>query len=235
MACNADKNTPADRTMWSLDFALPSATIFLNFRSEDHVACTGAAGWLAEEGWVLQEHMSSTVSSGYPNGPYQGPVFSRHLDAAGTVRLRGSNCKEGIYFVFIQLPQGSDVHNFEAPGRHAAGPNQGPERAAREISREQEVGMTDASWSSRTRDGMPSTSLRLDAARLVERHLGREMGSRDMVVAACALLARAETSSGYEGGSRGWMEDDTKNDQKAEGVQGCKPVSVSHKPVSVSL
>lgn len=100
LTSNEDKNTPPDEVMWKLTVRAP-VTVYLNFRSEQHVTHTGAAAWLTEGGWARSK-MSSTVSSGVPNGPYQGPVYSKSLDS-GTVDLMGSNCGEGTYFVFVDV------------------------------------------------------------------------------------------------------------------------------------
>merc|ERR1712232_340386 len=91
--------TPADRVMWKLDVRTP-ATVYLNFRSEGHVMNTGAAEWLSCDGWkrVL---MNSTVSTGTFGKSYEGPVYSKDVDAQ-VVNLMGSNCGEGVYFVFVE-------------------------------------------------------------------------------------------------------------------------------------
>lgn len=48
--------------------------------------------------------MTSTVSTGIPNGPYSGPVFSKSCPP-GSIELMGSNTWEGVYFVFIKLAE----------------------------------------------------------------------------------------------------------------------------------
>jgi len=103
---NDDKGTSSKRVMWKLHVRYAPVTVYLNFRSEFHVTRTGAAEWLEEAGWQRTE-LRSTVSSGIPNGPYRGPVFSKSVDEAGEVHLMGSACGEGTYFVFFELPEGS--------------------------------------------------------------------------------------------------------------------------------
>ena len=86
----------------------PQVVVHLNFRSEAHLAATcpgygrGGEGWLATDGWELNTERESTVSTGVPNGPYSGPVFSKAFGAGATVRLMGSNTWEGVYFVFVE-------------------------------------------------------------------------------------------------------------------------------------
>jgi hypothetical protein len=103
---NDDKGTSARRVMWKLHVRYAPVTVYLNFRSEFHVSRTGAAEWLEEAGWQLTE-LTSTVSTGIPNGPYRGPVFSKSVEEAGEVHLMGSACGEGTYFVFFELPEES--------------------------------------------------------------------------------------------------------------------------------
>ena len=48
------------------------------------------------------------MSSGVPNGPYSGPVYSRKSEPANATqrvaaRLMGSDNWEGTYLVFVQL------------------------------------------------------------------------------------------------------------------------------------
>merc|ERR1711998_759258 len=45
----------------------------------------------------------SAVSTGFPNGLYSGPVHGKQC-TAGQIDLMGSNCKEGTYMVFVELP-----------------------------------------------------------------------------------------------------------------------------------
>mmetsp|Transcript_80560 Transcript_80560/g.139719 ORF Transcript_80560/g.139719 Transcript_80560/m.139719 type:complete len:144 (-) Transcript_80560:16-447(-) len=97
---NDDKLTPASQMMWQLVARMP-VTVGINFRSERHVTDTGASEWLQEGGWQ-RSSMASTVSTGYPNGPYSGPVYFKVFEA-GSIDLMGSNCEEGTYFVFIEL------------------------------------------------------------------------------------------------------------------------------------
>jgi hypothetical protein len=101
MTSNDDKGTSAGKVMWKLDVRVP-AIVYLNFRSDHHVNRTGAAQWLRELQWECCEGMCSTVSTGIPNGPYSGPVFSKVVDGSTVVDLMGSNCSEGTYFVFVE-------------------------------------------------------------------------------------------------------------------------------------
>ena len=71
--------------------------VYLNFRSLLHMRC--AQSWLERDGWAWC-NVETTVSSGIPNGPYSGPVFSKQVDA-GLLELYGSDCGEGTYFVFV--------------------------------------------------------------------------------------------------------------------------------------
>mmetsp|Transcript_76448 Transcript_76448/g.224319 ORF Transcript_76448/g.224319 Transcript_76448/m.224319 type:complete len:248 (-) Transcript_76448:130-873(-) len=100
LTSNDDKRTPAEAVMWTLAASAP-VTVHLNFRSEGHVADTGAAGWLQEGGWE-RSALRSTVSTGFPSWLYWGPVYSKAFPA-GRVQLRGSNCELGTYFVFLEL------------------------------------------------------------------------------------------------------------------------------------
>eukprot|EP00747_Dinoflagellata_sp_TGD_P034055 gnl/TRDRNA2_/TRDRNA2_137024_c1_seq1.p1 gnl/TRDRNA2_/TRDRNA2_137024_c1~~gnl/TRDRNA2_/TRDRNA2_137024_c1_seq1.p1 ORF type:complete len:289 (-),score=28.94 gnl/TRDRNA2_/TRDRNA2_137024_c1_seq1:131-997(-) len=102
LTSNDDKSTRPDKVMWRLDIRV-SATVHINFRSERHAMQTGANTWLEAGGWQRSQ-LRSTVSTGVPNGPYSGPVFSKAVEAE-TVDLMGSNCGEGTYFVFIELPE----------------------------------------------------------------------------------------------------------------------------------
>ena len=94
-------------TMWLLE-CKAAVVVHLNFRSDAHLAATcpgygrGGEGWLATDGWELNTERESTVSTGVPNGPYSGPVFSKAFGAGATVRLMGSNTWEGVYFVFVE-------------------------------------------------------------------------------------------------------------------------------------
>merc|ERR1712070_900226 len=100
MTSNSDKSTPANQVMWSLHTAVP-VTVHINFRSQQHAAAANA--WLQAQGWGLNLLTRSTVSTGIPNGPYSGPVYSKQC-TAGQIDLMGSNCKEGTYLVFVELP-----------------------------------------------------------------------------------------------------------------------------------
>lgn len=102
---NDDRKTSSREVMWMLA-TLSSAVVYLNFRSNSHVTETGACRWLEKEGWSLCE-MEGTISSGFPSGIYQGPVFSKQFPA-GEIHLKGSNCWEGTYFVFVEV-QGESV------------------------------------------------------------------------------------------------------------------------------
>lgn len=91
LSSNDDRKTPAEEVMWTLRTTLPT-TVHLNFRSDAHVSGPdGVRGWLARGGWRRNTKLVSTVSTGYPNGPYVGPVYSRAYPP-GTVELLGSNC-----------------------------------------------------------------------------------------------------------------------------------------------
>lgn len=105
MTSNDDRKTPANKVMWQLDIREPSV-VFLNFRSKGHVQNGGAQEWLKRDGWELKPDFKSTVSSGYPNGPYAGPVYAKSVRPCNrkyVVDLWGSSCWEGTYFVFVQV------------------------------------------------------------------------------------------------------------------------------------
>lgn len=104
LTSNEDKRMPAEAVMWTLEASVPT-TVHINFRSEGHVAYTSVAAWLKRDGWV-RSLIKSTVSSGIPNGPYAGPVFSKAF-GVGKIELKGSNCAEGTYFVFVELKEAS--------------------------------------------------------------------------------------------------------------------------------
>ena len=101
LTSNEDRRTSHQQVMWILQLSLP-CTVHLNFRSEDHVANGRADSWLAAKGFARNGAMRSTSSSGVPNGPYSGPVYSKACDV-GTVELMGSNTWEGTYFVFVEM------------------------------------------------------------------------------------------------------------------------------------
>eukprot|EP00929_Paragymnodinium_shiwhaense_P091061 TRINITY_DN51107_c0_g1_i1.p1 TRINITY_DN51107_c0_g1~~TRINITY_DN51107_c0_g1_i1.p1 ORF type:complete len:264 (-),score=18.82 TRINITY_DN51107_c0_g1_i1:83-874(-) len=102
LTSDEDKRTPASRVMWTIDTSIPTK-VHLNFRSDDHVSGTGANAWLQQEGWE-KSTLRSTVSTGIPGCLYWGPVYSKSFQP-GTIRLMGSSCPMGVYFVFIeQLP-----------------------------------------------------------------------------------------------------------------------------------
>ena len=88
--------------MWALNTQHPS-TVYINFRSEGHVRNGGSEVWLRAGGWALDDSMESAVSSGIPNGPYSGPVYSKRFDRPCRVELLGSDNWEGTYFVFLEL------------------------------------------------------------------------------------------------------------------------------------
>mmetsp|Transcript_6775 Transcript_6775/g.16554 ORF Transcript_6775/g.16554 Transcript_6775/m.16554 type:complete len:203 (-) Transcript_6775:436-1044(-) len=116
LTSNDDRKTPASQVMWSLQCAQP-VLVHLNFRSQTHAQ---AALWLRPHGWRLNPEIQSTVSSGVPNGPYSGPVFTRAFDA-GLVNLYGANTWEGTYFVFVEL-----LPTEPSPGPAAAGNSENP-------------------------------------------------------------------------------------------------------------
>ena len=102
LSSNEDRKTAASRVMWYLEIKVPRATVHLNFRSDHHAAA--AREWLtsAEHGWVRDPNFDGTISSGIPNGPYHGPVYSKVCEE-GVVELFGSATWEGTYFVFVEL------------------------------------------------------------------------------------------------------------------------------------
>jgi len=105
MTSNNDRKTPAHQVMWQLDIREP-AVVFINFRSERHVQKGHAPKWLNRDGWKLQSGFKSAVSSGYPNGPYAGPVYAKTIRPQNRkylVDLMGSDYWEGTYFVFVQM------------------------------------------------------------------------------------------------------------------------------------
>jgi len=118
MTSNDDRKTPASRCMWTLQTNHP-ATVHLNFRSEAHMRNGGSDVWLRRDGWQPNASLRSTVSSGIPNGPYSGPVYTKHFGAAGRIQLNGSNNWEGTYFVFFELhaPPTPGAPQTESAGR----------------------------------------------------------------------------------------------------------------------
>lgn len=107
MTSNDDRKTPAQNVMWQLDVREP-AKVFINFRSQNHIRSGGASEWLTRDGWELQSDFKGTISSGYPNGPYHGPVYAKKVlpqNRKCLVNLMGSNYWEGTYFVFIQFEE----------------------------------------------------------------------------------------------------------------------------------
>lgn len=110
MTSNDDRKTPADHVMWQLDLRVP-ATVYINFRSERHVLEGRASQWLRRDGWEHRPDFRSTVSTGYPNGPYEGPVYAKVVHPKNRkelVDLMGSNFFEGTYFVFVEMDVSSD-------------------------------------------------------------------------------------------------------------------------------
>jgi hypothetical protein len=102
---NEDRKTKAHRVMWQLDIREP-ATVFLNFRSQAHIDNGRALDWLVRDGWEHNPDFKSTVSTGFPNGPYSGPVYTKTVYPSNRrcfVDLMGSNYWEGTYFVFVQM------------------------------------------------------------------------------------------------------------------------------------
>lgn len=100
--CNEDRRTPTTNVMWTLQVAV-RVIVHLNFRSEGHVNDTGVNSWLGSGGWHRSRSVRSAVTSGFPNGPYSGPVYSKCCEAGSRVELMGSNTWEGVYFVFVQV------------------------------------------------------------------------------------------------------------------------------------
>lgn len=100
LTSNDDKMTPGERVMWTVEARQP-VRVHLNFRSPRHATHTAASRWLGKDGWV-RSTVRSTVSTGVPNGPYTGPVFSQEFEP-GNICLMGSECPEGVYFVFIEV------------------------------------------------------------------------------------------------------------------------------------
>lgn len=96
---NDDRKTPASRVMWTLD-STKAVTVHLNFRSDGHA--TNSRGWLSRDEWA-ETPLESTVSTGFPNGPYRGPVYSKVFPSGGRIELYGSECWEGTYFVFVEI------------------------------------------------------------------------------------------------------------------------------------
>jgi len=105
MTSNNDRKTPAHLVMWQLDIR-EVTTVFVNFRSDNHIENGKALKWLRRDNWELQPDFHSTVSTGYPNGPYAGPVYAKTVRPQNRkylVDLMGSDYWEGTYFVFVQI------------------------------------------------------------------------------------------------------------------------------------
>lgn len=105
LTSNEDRKTPASKVMWTLATGR-NIVVHLNFRSDEHAIRAGS--WLRSQGWNRNLSMRSTVSTGIPNGPYAGPVFTQSF-APGKIQLMGSNTWEGVYFVFIELLEMPEV------------------------------------------------------------------------------------------------------------------------------
>lgn len=99
LSSNEDRHTPASACMWRVTVPC-HAILHLNFRSDAHAAAADA--WLKRDQWQRNRGIGSAVSSGVPNGPYHGPVFSKAVEQ-GEACLPGSATWEGVYFAFIQL------------------------------------------------------------------------------------------------------------------------------------
>ena len=52
----------------------------------------GSKAWLDANGWRLDSATESTVSTGIPNGPYTGPVYTRQFPA-GRIPVRHSRLR----------------------------------------------------------------------------------------------------------------------------------------------
>jgi hypothetical protein len=92
MTSNEDRLTPAHVVMWTLEIITSSAPVivYLNFRSERHLEMGAAAEWLSHAGWDRRADLTSSVTSGAPNGPYAGPVFSKVFEPCEVRSLRRS-------------------------------------------------------------------------------------------------------------------------------------------------
>ena len=112
LSSNEDRKTSCNSPMWIIEASVP-CIIHLNFRSERHVAEGNAGPWLARKGFTLNHELRSACSSGIPNGPYVGPVYSKECEP-GTIELNGSNTWEGVYFVFVET--GTIRGGAAAPG-----------------------------------------------------------------------------------------------------------------------
>ena len=109
MASNNDRHTPSDSVMWTVVASRHASTVHINFRFEKHVAAGSAETWLRAHGFARNPSMTSTRSSGEPNGPYTGPVFSKPVAAGERVELYGSAYWEGTYFVFVEIADLADA------------------------------------------------------------------------------------------------------------------------------
>ena len=101
MASNDDRHTSYRQVMWTLE-SEHTLDIHLNYRSENHLAAGNAEAWLRAGGWERNQTIRSAVTSGIPNGPYSGPVFSKRCPP-GRTHLQGSQYWEGTYLVFVRM------------------------------------------------------------------------------------------------------------------------------------
>mmetsp|Transcript_44612 Transcript_44612/g.139566 ORF Transcript_44612/g.139566 Transcript_44612/m.139566 type:complete len:223 (-) Transcript_44612:471-1139(-) len=75
LSSNEDRKTASSAVMWVVEARVP-CTIHLNYRSARHVAEGRQEEWLRAKGFAPNGALRSAVSSGVPNGPYSGPVYS---------------------------------------------------------------------------------------------------------------------------------------------------------------
>jgi hypothetical protein len=128
LSSNEDRKTPSTSPMWIIEASVP-CTIHLNFRSERHVAEGKAETWLTRKGFELNTDIRSACSSGIPNGPYVGPIYSKDCEP-GTIELNGSATWEGVYFVFVQTMTGGPTGTGNGDGPVEAHAAQGERPAA---------------------------------------------------------------------------------------------------------
>merc|ERR1712070_791650 len=200
MTSNSDKSTPASQVMWSLHTAVP-VTVHINFRSQQHAAA--AKAWLQAQGWGLNLLTRSTVSTGIPNGPYSGPVYSKQC-TAGQIDLMGSNCKEGTYLVFVELPTAAPAAAVEVAALGtkvetppAPSPQQEPQPPKQQRTPMQqllEMGHADEALNQMVLDAsstdVPKAVAKLQLLQVWERQLQQlqEMGLNDTVKLSELLL-----------------------------------------------
>jgi hypothetical protein len=101
LSSNEDRKTSVRQPMWIIDASVP-CTVHVNYRSTRHVIEGQQESWLAEKGFTPNGGLSSACTSGVPNGPYTGPVYSAAFEP-GRIELMGSNTWEGTYFVFVEI------------------------------------------------------------------------------------------------------------------------------------